>query len=108
AETDRLAKMIPNAPNFSLTVAEAIERVADVRALYDSDPRYRELLDMASQLEGLRRHASVHAAGVVIAPGPVDDYVPVAVQNDSLLTQYAMTELEKAGMLKMDFLGLKT
>ena len=108
AETDRLAKMIPNAPNFSLTVAEAIERVADVRALYDSDPRYRELLDMASQLEGLRRHASVHAAGVVIAPGPVDDYVPVAVQNDSLVTQYAMTELEKAGMLKMDFLGLKT
>lgn len=114
SETDRLAKLIPNDPNFSLTVRETIEQIPEVRELYQTDPRVRELFDTAMRLEGLRRHASVHAAGVVIAPGPVDDYVPVAVQGGSLdnggilVTQYAMTELDKAGMLKMDFLGLKT
>jgi DNA polymerase III subunit alpha len=119
AETDRLAKMIPNGPAYSLTVAEAIEKIPDVKALYDADARYRELLNHAKRLEGLRRHSSVHAAGVVIAPGPVDDYVPVATQSTKgsgsageashvLVTQYDMNCLEKAGMLKMDFLGLKT
>lgn len=116
-ETDALAKMIPNAPNHSLTVEEAIDEVADIRRLYDTDPRYRELLDYAKRLEGLRRHASTHAAGVVIAPGPVDEHVPVAIEwstNDkgervgSAVAQYDMNALEKAGMLKFDFLGLKT
>jgi DNA polymerase-3 subunit alpha len=117
-ETNTLAAMIPNAPNNSLTIAEAIERVPDVSEKYNTDPRYTELLDLASRIEGLRRHASVHAAGVVIAPGPVEDYVPVSIQKEEgagaegateiLVTQYDMNCLEHAGMLKMDFLGLKT
>ena len=118
SETDALAKLIPNQPNFSLTVREAIERVPEVNKLYTDDERYRELLDYAIQLEGLSRHAGVHAAGVVIAPGPLDEYVPVCTQGSKgagagseeniVVTQYDMNALEKAGMLKMDFLGLTT
>ena len=118
AETDALAKLIPNQPNFSLTVKEAVTKVPEVKKFYTTDPRYKELLDYAISLEGLSRHAGVHAAGVVIAPGPIDDYVPVCTQsskgagsdgNESLIvTQYDMNALEKAGMLKMDFLGLTT
>jgi DNA polymerase III subunit alpha len=119
AETDKLAKLIPNAPNNSLTVAEAVERVAELRTLRESEPRTRQLLDYAQVLEGLSRHASVHAAGIVIAPGPLDTYVPVCTQpksaagdgeseSDVLVTQWDMNALEEAGMLKMDFLGLKT
>jgi DNA polymerase-3 subunit alpha len=120
AETDALAKLIPNQPNYSLTVSEAIAKVPEVRKLYDADERYRQLLDYAIKLEGLSRHAGVHAAGVVIAPGPLDEYVPVctaptkgagsaAGEEDTIVvTQYDMTALEKAGMLKMDFLGLTT
>ena len=117
-ETDALAKLVPNAPNFSLTVAEAIEQVPDVAKLYKTDDRYRQLLDYAKSLEGLSRHTGVHAAGVVIAPGPVDDYVPICTQSSKgagsdgdeaiVVSQYDMTCLEKAGMLKMDFLGLTT
>jgi DNA polymerase III subunit alpha len=121
AETDRLAKLIPNAPNNSLTVAEAIQQIAELRALYESEVRVKQLLDYAQVLEGLSRHASVHAAGVVIAPGPLDEYVPVCTQargsgateseaegEGALVTQWDMIALEQAGMLKMDFLGLKT
>jgi DNA polymerase-3 subunit alpha len=117
AETDRLAKLIPNAPNHSLTVMDAIKQIADVRELYEKDERYRQLLDYSVTLEGLARHSSVHAAGVVIAPGPLDEYVPICTQSTKgsggngesiIVTQYDMTCLEKAGMLKMDFLGLKT
>jgi DNA polymerase-3 subunit alpha len=131
-ETDYLAKLIPNHPNFSLTVSEAIERIPEVRELYTprkDDPRelrekkdrYRQLLDFAMKLEGLSRHAGVHAAGVVIAPGPLDEYVPVCTQASKgsgaglipgeesiVVTQYDMNALEKVGMLKMDFLGLTT
>ena len=117
-ETDALAKLIPNLPNYSLTVAEAVEKIPEVKALYTSDTRYSELLDYAIALEGLSRHAGVHAAGVVIAPGPLDDYVPVCTQASRgsgsqgeegiVVTQYDMNGLEKAGMLKMDFLGLTT
>ena len=81
AETDALAKLIPNQPNFSLTVKEAIEQIAEVGKLYRTDERYRQLLDYAIALEGLSRHTGVHAAGVVIAPGPVDDYVPICTQS---------------------------
>jgi DNA polymerase-3 subunit alpha len=118
AETDALAKLIPNMPNFSLTVREAIDKVPEVRKLYKDDERYRQLLDFAIALEGLSRHAGVHAAGVVIAPGPLDEYVPVCTQGSKgagagseesiVVTQYDMNSLEKAGMLKMDFLGLTT
>ncbi len=117
-ETDALAKLIPNAPNFSLTVAEAIEQIPDVAKLYKGDERYHQLLDYAKALEGLSRHTGVHAAGVVIAPGPLDDYVPTCTQSSKgsgagddesvVVTQYDMNALEKAGMLKMDFLGLTT
>ena len=118
AETDGLAKLIPNAPNNSFTVKEAIEKVAEVRTRYEDDDRYHRLLDYASALEGLSRHTGVHAAGVVIAPGPLDDYVPICTQSSKgagsgddesvVVTQYDMNSLEKAGMLKMDFLGLTT
>jgi DNA polymerase-3 subunit alpha len=121
AETDAIAKLIPNQPNFSLTVKEAVEKVPELRKLYEQDERHRQLIDYAIQLEGLARHAGVHAAGVVIAPGPLDEYVPVCTQETKgsgglaggddervVVTQYDMTALEKAGMLKMDFLGLTT
>ncbi|MEI6740634.1 MAG: DNA polymerase III subunit alpha [Gemmatimonadaceae bacterium] len=117
-ETDALAKLIPNAPNFSLTVKEAIEQVPEVKAFYRNDERYKQLLDFAIALEGLSRHTGVHAAGVVIAPGPLDEFVPICTQASKgagagedervIVTQYDMTALEKAGMLKMDFLGLTT
>ncbi|PYP68129.1 MAG: DNA polymerase III subunit alpha [Gemmatimonadetes bacterium] len=127
-ETDQLAKLIPNQPNFSLEVKDAVEQIAEVKKLYETDDRYRQLLDYAIALEGLSRHTGVHAAGVVIAPGPVDDYVPVCTQASKgsgsargsrdadgngddetvVVSQYDMNCLEKAGMLKMDFLGLTT
>jgi DNA polymerase-3 subunit alpha len=120
AETDALAKLIPNQPNFSLTVAEAVKQIPEIQKLYKTDDRYTQLLDYAMSLEGLSRHAGVHAAGVVIAPGPLDEYVPVCTQSSRgagglssdeesiVVTQYDMNCLEKAGMLKMDFLGLTT
>jgi DNA polymerase-3 subunit alpha len=121
AEVDRLAKLIPNAPNNALTVAEAAAKIPELGALAESDPRVRALLDYAQVLEGLSRHASVHAAGIVIAPGPLQEYVPVCTQptrgagaqaeeaeDGVLVTQWDMNALEQAGMLKMDFLGLKT
>src|SRR5213075_1736853 len=83
AETDAIAKMVPNQPNFSLTVKEAIEKVPELRKLYQSDDRHQQFLDYAIALEGLSRHAGVHAAGVVIAPGPVSDYVPVCTATGS-------------------------
>src|SRR5471032_459779 len=118
AETDAIAKLIPNQPNFSLTVKEAIEKVPEVRKLYEGDERHQQLLDFAISLEGLSRHAGIHAAGIVIAPGPLDNYVPICTQDSKgsgkdadervVVTQYDMNALEKAGMLKMDFLGLTT
>ncbi len=121
-ETDRIAKMIPNQPGQSYTLSEAVERIRDVKALYESDERHKQLFDYSMTLEGLSRHASVHAAGVVIAPGPLHDYVPICTQGKGarnggadggsdgpdIVTQYDMNCLEDAGMLKMDFLGLKT
>ncbi len=118
AETDAIAKLVPNQPNLSYTVGEAIEKVPEVRRFYELDDRHHQLLDFAIALEGLSRHAGVHAAGVVIAPGPLDDYVPICTQDSKgagsdgeervVVTQYDMNALEKAGMLKMDFLGLTT
>jgi DNA polymerase-3 subunit alpha len=118
AETDRITKLIPNSPNNSMTVEQATQNIAEIRELYETEDRYRKLLDYSMTLEGLSRHASVHAAGVVIAPGPLDEYVPVCTQSTKgagngdgesvIVTQYDMNCLEKAGMLKMDFLGLKT
>jgi len=116
SETDRITKLIPNAPGQAFTVQEAVDGLKEVKALYKQDDRHRQLFDYSMTLEGLARHSSVHAAGVVIAPGPIDDYVPVSTQRNSngsdddamVVTQYDMNALEDAGMLKMDFLGLKT
>jgi len=119
AETDRLAKLVPNAPNNSMTVAEAAEKVGELRTSIENDPKVRQLIEYARVLEGLSRHASVHAAGIVIAPGPLDEYVPVCTQSTRgaggtdadesvIVTQWDMNALDQAGMLKMDFLGLKT
>ncbi len=149
-ETDKIAKMIPNAPGQAFTVGEAVQKLPEVAALYKQDERHRQLFEYSMTLEGLARHASVHAAGVVIAPGPLDEYVPVCIQQTKgsgssgiagagggrngnggnggapgsasrqsngsgastdegiVVTQYDMNCLEDAGMLKMDFLGLKT
>ncbi len=121
SETDRLAKLIPNAPNSSMTVGEAASQIPELRELVAGDARVRQLVEYAQVLEGLSRHASVHAAGIVIAPGPLLEYVPVCTQptrgsggaaeaadEGVLVTQWDMIALEQAGMLKMDFLGLKT
>jgi DNA polymerase-3 subunit alpha len=118
AETDAIAKLIPNQPNFSLTIKEATEQIPEVKKLYRDDERVRQLLDYGIALEGLSRHAGIHAAGVVIAPGPLEHYVPICTQESKgsgsgsdervVVTQYDMNALEKAGMLKMDFLGLTT
>ena len=119
SETDRIAKMIPNTPGQAFTVEEAVKGLKEVKELYEEGGRYQQLFDYSMTLEGLSRHSSVHAAGVVIAPGPLDDYVPVCIQTGKngsngdaaeamYVTQYDMNCLEDAGMLKMDFLGLKT
>ena len=112
SDTDRLAKLVPSTPGFSLTVAQARKKVGELAELDREDPQVRKLLDYAERIEGLSRHSSVHAAGVVIAPGPLDDYVPIHSDTrssaDTVITQFDMNALEKAGMLKMDFLGLRT
>ena len=117
SETDRIAKLIPNQPGQAFTVREALDRLEEVAELYRLGGRHQQLFDYSMTLEGLSRHASVHAAGVVIAPGPIDDYVPVSIQTGKngngdgdamVVTQYDMNALDQAGMLKMDFLGLKT
>src|SRR6476620_3200516 len=118
-EADRLTKLIPSGPAYSLTIPEAEKKVDELRDLVKGNPGYRRLLDLSSRIEGISRHMSVHAAGVVIAPGPLAEYVPVCTAptrgagaaadgEESIITQYEMGALEKVGMLKMDMLGLKT
>ncbi|HTR20063.1 MAG TPA: DNA polymerase III subunit alpha [Gemmatimonadales bacterium] len=110
-EVDRATKLIPAGPATPWTLAEAAERVPELRALVAQDDRVRKVIDLGSRIEGLARHASVHAAGLVIAPGPLADYVPVCLapqDTDAIITQYDMVALEKVGMLKIDLLGLKT
>ena len=102
---DRIAKMIPNA--LHITLKEALEGSEELRREYDGDPEIKELLDISMSLEGMPRHASTHAAGVVITRLPVSEYVPLAVNDDVAVTQYTMTTLEELGLLKMDFLGIR-
>src|SRR5690349_15743256 len=110
AEADKLAKLVPEpVQGKSPPVREAIESTPELKQLYAESPMHRELLDIAAALEGLNRHAGMHAAGVVIAENPVWEYVPCfRGQNDEIVTQFAMKEVEKAGLVKFDFLGLKT
>ena len=104
---DTIAKSVPMEKD--ITIAKAIDQNADLRKLYNTDEQTKYLLDMAQKLEGLPRHTSIHAAGVVIAPEPVDHYVPLSKGSEgNVTTQYTMTTLEELGLLKMDFLGLRT
>src|SRR5947208_3186240 len=110
-EVDRFTKMIPAGPGISVTLAEASEKSPELRQLTRQDERVRKILELGTRIEGLARHASVHAAGVVIAPGPLTDYVPVCLapqEAEAIITQYDMVALEQVGMLKIDVLGLRT
>ena len=106
AETDKLAKMIPN--EVHITIKKAMEQNVELRNLYENDEQIKKLLDIAMGLEGLPRQASTHACGIVITKEPVDTYVPLYVRDDLISTQFIMTTLEELGLLKMDFLGLRT
>ena len=109
ADVDRVAKLIPNVPANPVSIRQAIDSVPELNAIYHRDARAREVLDTAMRVEGLARHASTHAAGVVIAPGPLTDHAPlVKLGDDDINTQYSMDWVEKVGLLKMDFLGLRT
>ena len=106
ARVDAVAKLVPM--ELNITLQKALEMSADLRSIYDTDPEVRELIDMAQKLEGTPRHASKHAAGVVITEKPVMEYVPLSKNDESIVTQFPMTTLEELGLLKMDFLGLRT
>ena len=105
-EVDRIAKMVPM--ELHITIKQALERNYELRGEYEKDEKIRNLIDMSMKLEGLPRHASTHAAGVVICDRPVIDYVPLNNNQGVVTTQYVMTTLEELGLLKMDFLGLRT
>lgn len=104
-EVDVVAKQVPNELHITLDKALAIN--PELKKMYDEKPQVRELIDTARALEGMPRHASTHAAGVVITKDPVDTYVPLARNDEQMVTQFTMTTLEELGLLKMDFLGLR-
>ncbi len=107
AFVDSVAKMIPT--ELGITIDKALKHNPEFKAAYDSDTQIHYLVDMSKRLEGLPRHASMHAAGVVISPKAVDEYVPLSRgSDDAITTQFTMTTLEELGLLKMDFLGLRT
>ena len=106
AEADKLAKMIPN--EIHITIKKAMEQNRELRELYEQNPDITKLLNIAMALEGMPRQASTHACGIVITKDPVDTYVPLYVREGNISTQYIMTTLEELGLLKMDFLGLRT
>ena len=106
-EVDRLAKLIP--PTLGIDLETALKESPQLRSAVDADERLKDLMKVAQRLEGLSRHASTHAAGVVISPQPLTELLPVYKTNrDEIITQYDMTALERIGLLKMDFLGLTT
>ena len=108
AEVDQIAKLVPSGPGaLHITLDESLKISKPLRELYEGDERVRQLIDTARSIEGMPRHASTHAAGVVLTRLPVDDYVPLAKNDESVVTQYTMTTLEELGLLKMDFLGLR-
>ena len=101
-----VTKLVPNLPK--MTINRAFEKSEDLRAIYNTNPDITELIDYAKKLEGLARSASTHACAVVIADRPISDYVPLQkVKGEDIVTQWAMADVEKAGLLKMDFLGLR-
>jgi DNA polymerase III subunit alpha len=106
AESDRIAKMIPFGPKVLLS--KALETSADLKSEYDANPLSHRVIDMAMRLEGLPRHASTHAAGVVISRGPLTDIAPLSRNEDSIVVQFDKNNVERIGLLKFDFLGLRT
>ena len=105
AAVDQVAKLIPN--ELKMTINKALEKSKELRDLVESNPQIRDLIDTARSIEGMPRNTSTHAAGVVIARDPVSTYVPLAMNDDVIVTQFTMTTLEELGLLKMDFLGLR-
>lgn len=106
AEVDRISKMIPTM--LGITIDKALNMNPELKEIYDTDERVKNLIDISKNLEGLPRHSSTHAAGVVIASRPLVDYVPLQKNEEMIVTQFGMTTLEELGLLKMDFLGLRT
>lgn len=105
-EVDKLAKMIPF--EIHITIEKALKENIELKNLYESDEKVKKIIDIAQGLEGMPRNASTHACGVVITKNPVDTYVPLYVNDGTPVAQYTMTLLEELGLLKMDFLGLRT
>ena len=103
---DEVAKKIPR--ELNITIESSLKKSSELRALYENSDEIKELIDTAIKVEGMPRHSSTHAAGVVITRDPVATYVPLARNDDSIVTQFTMTTLEELGLLKMDFLGLRT
>ena len=105
AQVDAISKQVPNA--LHMTLDQALKLSKPLREMYESDPTVQTIIDTAKGLEGMPRHASTHAAGVVITRNPADTYVPLAKNDEAIVTQYPMTTLEELGLLKMDFLALR-
>ena len=105
ADVDAIAKQVPNSLHMTLNTALTLSK--PLREMYEKDPTVQKIIDTAKGLEGMPRHASTHAAGVVITRNPVDTYVPLAKNDEAVVTQYTMTTLEELGLLKMDFLALR-
>ena len=105
-KVDKIAKMIPM--KNKITIETALEESKELKEEYDNDEEVKNLIDNAKKLEGMPRNASTHACGVVITKDPVNTYVPLYLNDNNVVTQYTMTTLEELGLLKMDFLGLRT
>ncbi len=105
SEVDKVAKLVPN--DLKMTIDKALEVSVDLKALYDTDPKIKKLIDTAKSLEGLPRHKSTHAAGVVITEEPTVNYIPLQTNDEAVTTQFVKDTVEELGLLKMDFLGLK-
>lgn len=106
AEGSRIIDMLPNELKFTLD--DALKKSKELKSEYENNSTVKKIIDLAKKLEGMPRHSSVHAAGVVISKNPLTDYVPVQISNDTLVTQYDKDKIEELGLLKMDFLGLRT
>ena len=105
-KSDMIAKMVPH--NLKITIDQALQQNSELRKLYEEDIETKKIIDISKKIEGLPRQASTHACGVVITKEPVVNYVPLYENDGQISTQYTMTTLEELGLLKMDFLGLRT
>ena len=106
-DVDRIAKLIPSTPGTYMSIPDALKQVSELKDIYESSDQFRELIDIAIKLEGITRHTSTHAAGVVISRDPLDSVVPLTQNDGQVATQFAMADIESIGLLKMDILGLR-